>query len=90
MKIFYALGYIYIAAGVTWRIACLFRRKESCRFRSCPFRRDYASCSCLYFPPSGCTKCPPTEEERAIYEHSACGIVEELTKKQKKDSKALS
>lgn len=81
MKILYALGYIYMAAGAAWRIACLFRRKGSCRFRSCPFRRDYTSSSCIYFPSCGCTKCPPTEEELAIYEGSAAGIVESMTAK---------
>lgn len=86
MKIFYTLGYIYAAAGATWRIACLFRRKGSCRFRRCPFRRDYASSSCLYFPPRGCTKCPPTESEREAYRWTAEGILEALAEKDGQDS----
>ena len=89
MKIFYALGYIYIAAGAAWRIACLFRKKGNCKFRRCPFRRDYTNSTSLYFPPSGCTKCLPTEEEKAVYAHSACRIVESLTQNQKKDADFL-
>lgn len=81
MKTFYMLGYLYIAAGAAWRIVCLFRRKGSCRFRSCPFRKDYTSSSCLYFPSSGCTKCPPTESEKEAYGRTADGIMEAMTGK---------
>ena len=73
---------LYIAMGMAWRMICLFRKNGSCKFRRCPFRRDYTNTSCVYVPPGGCTKCPPTEEERAIYEHSVYGIVESMTKKQ--------
>ena len=78
MKMFYMLGYIYIAAGAAWRTACLFRKKGSCRFRGCPFRKDYTSSSCVYFPSGGCAKCPPTESEKAAYRNSAEGIVEAI------------
>jgi hypothetical protein len=82
MEILNGLMFSYIAMGMAWRIICLFRKKGRCKFRRCPFRRDYTSTSCVYSPPRGCTKCPPTERERAIYEHSVYGIAESMTKSQ--------
>lgn len=86
MEILYGLGYINIAAGAAWRIACLFRKKGSCRFQRCPFRKKYTQSSCVYFPSGGCTKCPPTEEERVMYERTPDGILESLMNKDGLDS----
>lgn len=86
MKIFYALGYIYMAAGAAWRIVCLFRKKGSCRFRRCPFRKKYTQSSCVYFPSGGCTKCPPTESEWEVYKRTADGILESMMNKGGQDS----
>ena len=82
--ILYVVTSIYVISGVTWRIVCLFRKKGSCRFRRCPFRKDYTSMSCLYFPSGGCTKCPPTPEELETYRHSAEGIVESILNESEK------
>ena len=81
MKLFYALGYIYIAAGAAWRIVCLFRKKGGCRFRSCPFRKNYTSVSCVCFPSGGCTKCQPTESEKEAYGRTANGILKAMKNK---------
>ena len=86
MKILYALGYMYVAAGAAWRTVCLFRKKGSCRFRGCPFRKDYTSSSCIYFPSGGCAKCPPTESEKAAYGNSAEGIVEAILEKGRQEA----
>lgn len=83
MDLLYGLSFSYMVMGMAWRIICLFRKKGSCKFRRCPFRRDYTSSSCIYVPPGGCTKCPPTEQEKAIYEHSVYGIAESIKKQQK-------
>jgi len=78
-----ALTFLCMIACMVWRIACLFREKGNCRFHRCPFRKDYKNSSCLYFPETGCTKCPPTDEELEIYSQTPAGIIETLT--QKKD-----
>lgn len=86
LDILYAVTLIYVLSGVTWRIVCLFRKKGSCKFRKCPFRKKYTSMSCIYFPSGGCTKCPPTPEELEIYSHTTEGIVENILK-EKNDRK---
>ena len=83
LDILYGLMFIYMIIGMAWRFICLFRKKGSCKFTRCPFRRDYTNTSCVYFPPRGCTKCPPTESERAIYEHSIYGVFDAMKKNKK-------
>ena len=38
---------LYIAMGMAWRMICLFRKNGSCKFRRCPFRRDYTNTLCV-------------------------------------------
>ena len=79
------LGYLYIFSGMLWRFVCLFRKKGTCRFYKCPFRKQYTNVSNVYFPSGGCRKCLPTEEELEAYRHTPEGIVEALTKKKKNE-----
>lgn len=67
LDVIHVIMLLFMISCMTWRIACLFRKKGSCKFRECPFRKNYASRSCIYFLSSGCTKCPPTPEELKIY-----------------------
>ena len=78
--IFYTAMFLYMIFGMTWRILCLFRKKGSCKFRKCPFRKDYTNMSGIYFTGSGCTKCSPTPEELEIYKHTVEGRIEEILK----------
>lgn len=80
IDILYVVTSIYAISGVTWRIFCLFRKKGGCKFRRCPFRKQYTNMSCVYFPSGGCTKCPPAPEELEIYRHTSEGIVEYILK----------
>ena len=78
IDILYVATSIYVISGVTWRIVCLFRKKGGCEFRRCPFRKQYTSMSCVYFPSGGCTKCPPAPEELEIYRHTPERIIENI------------
>lgn len=72
---------IWIMALVIWRISCLFRKRGACKFRGCPFRKKYTDTSFMGALECGCMKCPPTEEERMIYERTPDGILEYLDSK---------
>ena len=80
-----AIGFLYVLSGMLWRFICLFRKKGTCKFYKCPFRKQYTNPSNIYFPSGGCTKCTPTPEELEIYSHTPEGIVEALTEKKKDD-----
>ena len=82
--IYFAMLFSMISC-MTWRIICLFRKKGSCKFRRCPFRKNYTSMSCIYFPSGGCTKCPPTLKELEIYRHTPEGIIENIMKDEKRN-----
>ena len=79
-----ALMALYVIVCTAWRIACLFRKKDSCSFTGCLFRKDYGSTSCIYFPDNCCNKCKPTDEELEVYRRSPDGIMDAL-KHAKKD-----
>lgn len=83
IELLFLLTMIYMAVCMMWRILCLFRKKGSCKFTNCPFRKNYMNTSCMHFLDSGCTKCPPTDEELEVYRHSLEGVMENLA--QKKD-----
>lgn len=72
-----------ILGAAVWRFICLFRKKGSCSFRKCPFRKSYYSGGCVYFPGSGCTKCPPTPEEEGSIEY----MVEQMVEAEKREKK---
>lgn len=87
MEVLFNIGYVIIISGMVWRFICLFRKKGSCKFRRCPFRKQYTNMSDVYFPSGGCRKCPPTPEELEIYNHSAEGIVEKYVREHKDNKK---
>lgn len=72
-----------------WRITCLFRRKGSCRFRKCPFRKDYTDTSFMNVLSGGCKKCLPDEDEMEVYRHTADGIVDGLRSESRDGDRGL-
>ncbi len=84
IDILYVATSIYVIFCMAWRIVCFFRKKGSCKFRGCPFRKNYTSRSCIYFRGGGSTKCPTTPDELAIYRRTPEGIVKNLLNKQEK------
>lgn len=80
----YIVGFLYMVLCITWRVICFFRKKGSCKFSGCTFRKDYTYNSCIYFPSGGCTKCPPTPKEAEIYSHTVEDIVEAILRAENK------
>lgn len=78
---------LQIMIVTVWRFICLFRKKGSCKFEKCPFRKNYARRSYFYFPESGCNKCPPTPEEEKIWRGSLEEVVERLVENEKRVKK---
>ncbi len=74
---------VWITVLLIWRITCLFRKRGACRFSGCLFRKDYTNTSFMNTFSCGCTKCPPTEEEWAVYERTPDGILDCLKHKDK-------
>lgn len=64
INILYCLILLEMLICIIWRIVCFFRKKGSCKFTKCPFRKDYFSTSCLELVNDFiCDKCLPTIEE---------------------------
>lgn len=78
---------LQITIVVVWRFICLFKKKGSCKFVKCPFRKNYKKRSYFYFPESGCKKCPPTPEEEKVWRGSLEEVVERLVENEKKVKK---
>ena len=75
---------LQIMIVTVWRFICLFRKKGSCKFVKCPFRKNYAKRSYFYFPETGCNKCPPTPEEEKVWRGSLEEVAERLVENEKR------
>lgn len=64
IDILYCLMLLEMIACIVWRIICIFKKRGSCKFARCPFRKDFFSTSCLELVDDFlCDKCLPTDEE---------------------------
>ena len=64
INILYCLMLLEMLICIIWRVVCFFRKKGSCKFTKCPFRKDFFSTSCLGLAGNFiCEKCLPTVEE---------------------------
>lgn len=63
INILYCLMLLEMLICIMWRFVCSFRKRGSCKFTKCPFRKDFFSTSYLGVHNCFCDKCLPTEEE---------------------------
>lgn len=63
IEILFLLTLLEMLVCMVWRIICFFRKKGSCNFTKCPFRKDFFSASCLQVTDFACDKCLPTAKE---------------------------
>ncbi len=79
--------FLEFVVAIIWNFVCFFRKKGSCKFVNCPFRKRYTGQDEIFSTSYGCTKCPPTPEEEKIWKNTLEGLVTEWCEQERRKKK---